>query len=120
MPGGDRTGPRGMGAQTGRGAGFCGGYANPGWANPMPGGGLGRGFGGGWGGGFGFGGGRAGRGRFRRPGWGGAWYGPGLAAQPAVPDLERKNLAAQVEFLEAELARLRRRLETLGETGPAE
>ena len=25
MPGGDRTGPLGMGAMTGRGAGFCGG-----------------------------------------------------------------------------------------------
>ena len=29
MPGGDRTGPMGMGPMTGRGAGYCGGAARP-------------------------------------------------------------------------------------------
>lgn len=38
MPGGDRTGPRGMGPMTGRGMGLCEGYDVPGYANPMPGG----------------------------------------------------------------------------------
>jgi hypothetical protein len=65
MPGGDRTGPAGMGAMTGRGAGCCSGSPVPGYANPVP----GRGF-------WGWGGGR-GRGRGRRhryyatgvPGW---------------------------------------------------
>ena len=47
MPGGDRTGPAGMGPMTGRGAGFCAGYPAPGYVNPIPGGGFGRG--GGWG-----------------------------------------------------------------------
>jgi hypothetical protein len=31
MPGGDRTGPRGMGPMTGKGAGYCTGYDIPGW-----------------------------------------------------------------------------------------
>ncbi len=34
MPGGDRTGPMGMGPRTGWGAGFCAGYGVPGYANP--------------------------------------------------------------------------------------
>ncbi|MBE9469647.1 MAG: DUF5320 domain-containing protein [Chloroflexi bacterium] len=40
MPFGDGTGPRGLGPMTGRGAGFCGGFARPGFANPIPGGWL--------------------------------------------------------------------------------
>lgn len=32
MPGGDRTGPRGAGPMTGRGAGYCGGNDMPGYA----------------------------------------------------------------------------------------
>lgn len=50
MPGGDRTGPAGLGPMTGRAAGYCAGYAVPGFANPAPGrgfGGRGRGLGGG-------------------------------------------------------------------------
>jgi len=38
MPGGDRTGPRGLGPRTGRAAGFCAGYYMPGFDNPFPGG----------------------------------------------------------------------------------
>lgn len=57
MPGGDRTGPWGMGPMTGRGAGFCAGYPVPGYATPM------------WGRGFGMGFGR-GRGMGGRGGWG--------------------------------------------------
>ena len=33
MPGGDRTGPWGMGPRTGRGAGYCSGYRVPGFMN---------------------------------------------------------------------------------------
>ncbi|MBU7016945.1 MAG: DUF5320 domain-containing protein [Theionarchaea archaeon] len=49
MPGGDRTGPRGLGPKAGRAAGYCGGYNVPGYMNPVPGrfagcGGRGRGF----------------------------------------------------------------------------
>ena len=45
MPGGDRTGPRGMGAMTGRAAGYCAGFGVPGYANPVIGRGFGMGFG---------------------------------------------------------------------------
>jgi len=55
MPGGDRTGPMGMGPMTGRAAGSCAGYNAPGYANAIPGRGFGRrgrrGGGRGWGGG---------------------------------------------------------------------
>ncbi|HBS59031.1 MAG TPA: hypothetical protein DEA44_07190 [Firmicutes bacterium] len=34
MPRGDRTGPMGMGPMSGRGAGFCTGFAMPGVRNP--------------------------------------------------------------------------------------
>ena len=36
MPGGDRTGPGGMGPMTGRAVGYCAGYPVPGFMNPMP------------------------------------------------------------------------------------
>jgi len=57
MPGGDRTGPAGMGPMTGRAAGYCAGYPVPGYMNPVG----GRGYGG-----FGFGRGRGGGGWGRR------------------------------------------------------
>jgi len=37
MPFGDGTGPMGMGPMTGRGAGYCAGFGQPGFASPMPG-----------------------------------------------------------------------------------
>ena len=40
MPGGDATGPLGLGPMTGRAAGYCAGYPVPGYMNPV----LGRGF----------------------------------------------------------------------------
>ena len=56
MPGGDRTGPMGMGPMTGRAAGFCAGFGAPGFASGGPGlgRGWGRGFGRGWGRGYGW------------------------------------------------------------------
>ena len=65
MPGGDGTGPGGMGPMTGRAAGYCAGYAAPGYANPVGGRGF-RGFGGG---------GRGGRGG---RGWRNQFYATGL------------------------------------------
>ncbi len=55
MPGGDRTGPSGMGPMTGRGAGDCAGIRMPGYTNRMR-------IGGGSFGGRAFGRGRGGRG----------------------------------------------------------
>jgi len=55
MPGGDRTGPAGLGPMTGRRAGYCAGYQAPGYVNPWPRFGRGIGFGRGrgfWGRGF--------------------------------------------------------------------
>ncbi|MGI6114460.1 MAG: DUF5320 domain-containing protein, partial [Mahellales bacterium] len=43
MPGGDGTGPMGMGPMTGRGAGFCAGFQVPGYMNPTGGWGIGSG-----------------------------------------------------------------------------
>jgi len=42
MPGGNGTGPAGMGPMTGRAAGYCAGYPVPGYMNPMPGMAIGR------------------------------------------------------------------------------
>ncbi|MCD6367449.1 MAG: DUF5320 domain-containing protein [Candidatus Aenigmarchaeota archaeon] len=45
MPGGDGTGPMGMGPRTGRGLGYCSGYNSPGYTKGFPmGAGFGRGF----------------------------------------------------------------------------
>lgn len=101
MPAGDGSGPRGAGPGTGRGLGFCAGYAQPGYASFGPGRGSGRG----WGRGFG-----RGRGRGRRAGWAasapGPWFGP-----PAVTAAsEAELLKNQVAFYEQELANLNKRL----------
>ena len=65
MPGGDGTGPMGLGPMTGRGAGFCAGYSAPGYANAWP---------------------RFGRGRVFGRGMGRGWRRFGFApVQPIVP-----------------------------------
>lgn len=106
MPGGDRTGPNGMGPMTGRGAGYCGGWARPGWSNRF----------GGWGGGF-YGGRRGGGFGFRNRGWG-YGYGPGymppydVANAPTAAD-EKQWMQERTRQLESELEALRRRMETM-------
>lgn len=65
MPGGDKTGPEGRGPRTGRGAGYCAGNDQPGFAEPGPRQGGGFGFGFGFGRGRGAGWGRRGGGRGR-------------------------------------------------------
>lgn len=126
MPGGDRTGPQGMGAMTGRAGGRCAGYDMPGYANPE----LGRGFGMGFGrgrrvSGRGFGGGGRGR-RYGfyatgRPGW--MRFGPDATpyVYPALyqnpdPDLEKRALKNQADALQSELESIKRRLSDI-ETG---
>ena len=81
MPRGDRTGPMGMGPMTGRGAGYCAGYAAPGFMNAMP----GRG-------GMGFG---RGRGFGRGLGWGHGW---GFRRIPAAP---QPGFYSQIDELSA-------------------
>ncbi len=119
MPGGDGTGPLGMGSMTGRGAGYCAGYGVPGFANFY---GYGRGLGG-WG--RGRGGGR-GRGRwFSMAGFtGSSAVGLGRRAAPDAPasaagmtgQQEIDALKGQAEYLEGLLDNLRRRIEELQST----
>ncbi|HPV36196.1 MAG TPA: DUF5320 domain-containing protein [Candidatus Hydrogenedentes bacterium] len=122
MPGGDGTGPMGMGPMTGRAAGFCAGYAVPGYMNSVPGrGGWGRG--GGWGGGRG--GGRGWRNRFFATGltgWQRAAYGyPAFGgmpyAGPGAPTVPREHeiemLKDQANYFEEALEGIRKRIEEL-------
>ena len=107
MPRGDGTGPMGMGRMTGRGAGYCAGYATPGYATPV-------GFAGGFG--CGFGEGRGFRKMFNatgRPGWG--RYGYPAGAVDAAAD-EKEILSSQADFLEKQLQQVKRRLSSLKET----
>jgi hypothetical protein len=114
MPFGDRTGPLGQGPRTGRGAGFCSGFAAPGSMNR--GGGFGR-----------LGRGHGGRGRrnwFRATGLTG-WQRAAAsldAAGPAEPGRERELaslLRSQTDRFEAALESIRKRIEDLaGGTKP--
>ncbi len=141
MPGGDRTGPAGMGPMTGRAAGFCAGYPVPGYANPVGGRGMGMGWGRGRGFGRGFGWGRAGYGlpaygsAVNPYAYGGAPFAPGLTAQqelsglsgavnpyayggaPFAPGLtaqqELNGLKGQAEYLEDSLDGIKKRIEEL-------
>jgi hypothetical protein len=122
MPGGDRTGPWGMGQMTGRRVGYCAGYDAPGYANPVPGRGYGRGGGRGWFGGWGYGRGGGVRGwrhRFYasgRPGWArGAYaYGPTWEyARPPTPEQELDNLKHEADWLKSQLDAIGQRIEQI-------
>lgn len=120
MPGGDRTGPMGMGPMTGRAAGFCAGYPVPGYMNP--------GFGRGWGRGFGRG---FGRGWGRGMGFGRGWAYPGYGVTPVTqpapyyppPSLpaadELKMLHDQLKYAEEDLKAMRERIVELEKEKPA-
>jgi len=113
MPGGDRTGPRGLGPRTGRSLGFCSGYNSPGFANP----GFDRGFGRGWGRGQGFGRGLGVRGRgFWWRGYRDPYYWPqdpfDVNSQPNK-DEEKDYLEDLVKNLEEEIKTIKERLKEL-------
>ena len=120
MPGGDGTGPAGMGPMTGRGAGYCVGYSVPGYMAPI----LGRGFwgwrrGGGWGR----------RNRFYDTGLTGwrraAGYPPFVGVAPyaapygapvgpvATGQQEVDFLRGQAEYFESALDQIKKRIEEL-------
>ena len=123
MPGGDGTGPMGMGPMIGRAAGFCAGYGMPGYMNPIP----GRGYGMGFGRGRGFWGRGGGRGRgFWGRGWG-AWGGVPYGAPYAAPyaagptkEQELDMLKGQAEQFEAALGDIRKRLQEIESDKPAQ
>ncbi len=109
MPGGDGTGPMGMGSMTGRAAGFCAGYASPGRMNAA--GGRGRGGGGGRRSGFGVG----------RFGWapmpaGYPAYGP---VAPAAPTREQEldALKQQAAHFQGALTDIQQRIDALSAEG---
>ena len=110
MPRGDRTGPAGMGPMSGRAAGYCAGYNQPGFTNAA-GGKLGGGFG--WGRGFG---GRGmgygfGRGRYL----GGYDYAYPPYANPAAPTREQEldMLKNQADALNTQLKNIQDRMSDL-------
>jgi len=124
MPAGDRTGPMGMGAMSGRAAGYCAGFGTPGYANPVPGRGFGMGFGrgrGAWGRGHG-GGGRGWRHMYFAtglPGW--ARFGGYPSPPPQFdPEAERQALKTQADALQSELDFIKKRLSEIETATAAE
>ena len=113
MPGGDGTGPAGLGPMTGRAAGYCAGYPGPGYMSPMPGRGLGFGGGRGFGRGLGLG--------FRGGhGWAGRWAAPYAAPVPyasaaTVPGAQQElePLKGQAEYFGNALESIRQRISEL-------
>lgn len=101
MPGGDRTGPMGAGAMTGRGAGLCTGTGAPGYsAGRFAGRGWQRSRGLDWGG-------RGWRNRYYATGQ------PGWVMTGAPPDTEQNEalvLKNQAEALQSELNFVKQRL----------
>jgi len=104
-----------MGPMTGRAAGYCAGYAAPGFANPVGGRGFGFGRGMGWG-----------RGRGRRNGFYATglpgWQRFGAAAPPAAaapyaagaaPEQQIELLKGQAEYLADALDGVRQRIDEI-------
>jgi len=118
MPGGDGTGPGGMGPMTGRAAGFCAGFPVPGYMNPVG----GRGY---WGWGRGFRGGGFGRGRgfgwagagYGWPAWGDAVnpyaYGGAPSAPIMTAEQELTGLKQQADYFQDALDEIKKRIEEL-------
>lgn len=109
MPGGDGTGPAGMGPMTGRGAGYCAGSSAPAFANPA----FGRGFGCGLG--FGFGGGRGRRWTPPHTGYGYGYAAPYAGHYGPAPtrQQEKEALQNQAEYLEDSLEGIKKRIAEL-------
>ena len=115
MPGGDRTGPRGLGSRTGRGLGYCAGYDTPGYIKG-PGMGLGLGWGGGrgWGRGRGLGYGRAWGLGYRAPVYAPIYtpYTSGVVPQVS-PENQLSMLKQEKDYLESEMNSLKSALDNI-------
>ena len=103
MPGRDGTGPMGFGPRTGRSAGFCAGFSEPGYINSNP----GRGFNG-----------RFSRRRMfcRRPYYQN-FYNPtfrGVVTEQNK-DMEKSYLEETVKYLEKEIKDIRERIKEISE-----
>lgn len=98
MPGGDCTGPTGVGSKTGRGMGYCSSNDQPGHAGAAPGFRCGFGFR------------RAGMGR----GWRHRFYATGIPGRVLLtPEQETADLKAQAEKLKEQLDAIQKRLKEL-------
>ncbi len=111
MPGGDRTGPRGLGPMTGRALGYCAGFESPGYTR-----GPGMGYGRGWGRGRGFGYGRGGG-----YGWG-LGYGyrdpvyppyPAASLPVSTPENQLTMLKQEKDYLENEMNGIKNALDNI-------
>ncbi len=126
MPGRDGTGPMGMGAMTGRAAGWCVGFSAPAYANPIPGRGFGMGFGRGSFGGRG--GGRGRRNMYYATGLPGWMRDAGYAAPYGIqsnymkpdPEMEKQNLRVHADALQSELEFIRKRLDEIEKENKAD
>ena len=94
MPYGDGSGPGGMGPRTGRGLGFCSGYAQPGFS-------FGRGFGRGAGRGYG---------RGFRPGYGFSRPYDFSVPDQYSPEQEKTYLTNQIKSMENTIDELKKRM----------
>ena len=94
-----------MGPITGRGAGFCAGFAVPGYVNR--------------GGGYGCGGGGRGRGWRHQfyatgmPGWARSGFGVGAAAGAVPTESEVETLKQQADFLQNSLTQINKRIDEI-------
>jgi hypothetical protein len=107
MPSGDRTGPRGFGARTGRGLGYCAGYDTPGYTKGPGigrGGAWGRGRGGIRGRGYGYGRGRGWGSEYRSPVY--VPYTPVVSPQIS-PESQLSRLKQEKEYLELDLTNIK-------------
>ena len=117
MPGGDGTGPGGMGSMTGRAAGYCAGYSVPGYMNPVAGRGrfgygLGLGRGRGFGRGFGFRGAAYGA-PYVAPNYPVAYGNNYPYAQEITPQQETDMLKEQSKAIGGELEAINKRINEL-------
>jgi len=128
MPGGDGTGPAGMGPMTGRATGYCAGYSAPGYMNPASGRagwggfgygrgwGRGRGWGGGWGRGRGWGRGFGWRGGFY-PSYDVPYYGSPYSGYSYVPEMtsqqEAEVLKEQAKVMQENISSINERIKEL-------
>lgn len=123
MPGGDGTGPNGMGPMTGRAAGYCAGYGVPGYMNPGGGRpGTGRGFGAGYGRAGGWGGGRGRRNQYYATGLTGwqrtaagqpAWGAPAVPWNAPTKEQQVELLKNQAGYFQDALDGIRRQIDEI-------
>jgi len=120
MPFGNQTGPMGQGPMTGRGEGYCAGYDKPGYANPVPGRGVGFGYG--W-----FGRGRGWRNWYRAtglPGWQRArmgypawgnrgYYSPAYPPTSPTVKEEKEMIKEEREMIQQEMGMLKEQTKAL-------